>query len=252
MALGRVKMDVLTKNELERYSRQILIKDFGEEFQYKLKSSHVVIMGVGGLGCSSSNYLAAAGVGHITIVDKDTIKLSNLNRQILYSEDDIGEKKVDIAFKRLSRLNPYIEITPIFADITEYNVSTLIVDNTTVVIDGLDNMNTRFLVNHACVSKKIPFIYAGVSRFRGMITTIIPGKTPCLACIYPKGMGGSGVFGAAPGIIANFQVLEAVRLITGQLPILGGKLLLFRGDDMDIRTYDIVKNVSCSVCSSIM
>jgi adenylyltransferase/sulfurtransferase len=112
-------------------------------------------------------------------------------------------------------------------------------------------MNTRLLVNSACINQRIPFIYAGVSMFRGMLTTIIPGKTPCLACVSPEGVSGRGVFGAVPGIIANLQVLEAVKLITGQAPIMAGRLLVFHGDNMDIKTYQINKNPSCPVCSSI-
>jgi molybdopterin/thiamine biosynthesis adenylyltransferase len=243
-------MEILDENERTRYSRQISIAEFGEEGQRKLKNAHVVIAGVGGLGCASANYLVAAGVGHVTLIDSDTVKLSNLNRQVLYSHKDIHKRKVEIAADRLSLLNPYVEINPVFAEITEDNVSKLI-RGAGVIIDGLDNLKTRLIVNRACIDKNIPYIYGGVSGFRGMITTIIPGKTPCLACFDPGDVKGKGVFGALPGIIANFQVLEAVKLITGHPPLLAGKLLRFRGDDMSIRTYDINRNPSCPVCSSI-
>jgi molybdopterin/thiamine biosynthesis adenylyltransferase len=245
-----VRMEILDESERTRYSRQISIKEFGEDGQRKLKNSHVVIAGVGGLGCASASYLVAAGVGHVTLIDNDNVKLSNLNRQVLYRHEDIDNRKVNVAAARLSLLNPYIKISPVFTAIEEDNVNELI-RGAGVVVDGLDNLKTRLLINRACIEQNIPYIYGGVSGFRGMITTIIPGKTPCLACFSPGEIKGKGVFGALPGIIANFQVLETVKLITGHPPRLAGKLMLFRGEDMSIRTYDIDKNPSCPVCSNV-
>ncbi len=184
----------LEPSELIRYNRQLIIPDFGEEGQQKLKDAQIVIIGTGGLGCFSSTSLTAAGVGHITIVDFDTIELSDLNRQILYCEEDIGKKKVFVAQKKLSKLNPSIRITPVFAKITEEN-AIKVINGAQVVIDGTDNSTTRFIINTACVKLGIPFIFGGVSRLRGMITTIIAGQTPCLACFNPEGVGGLGVLG---------------------------------------------------------
>jgi len=239
---------MLDQSELIRYSRQLIIPDFGEEGQGKLKDSHAVIVGVGGLGCVSATYLAAAGVGHITIVDFDTVELTDLNRQILYWEEDIGKKKVEVAQRKLSRLNPLIQITPVFAKITEKNAPSLI-SGAQVVVDGLDNSASRLVVNSACVEHKIPYIYGGVSRLRGMITTIIPGQTPCLACLSPEGAGGLGVLGVTPAVIANLQALEAIKILTGRSPSLAGRLLLFNGDDMKFRVREIARNESCPVCS---
>ena len=239
---------MLDQSELIRYNRQLIIPDFGEEGQSKLKGSHAVIMGIGGLGCASATYLTAAGVGHITLVDFDIVELSDLNRQILYWEEDIGEKKVAIAQKKLSQLNPLIQITPVFSKITEENVLSII-DGAQVVVDGLDNVATRLAVNAACVKNKIPYIYGGVSRLRGMVTTIIPGETPCLACFSPQGVGGLGVLGVTPAIIANLQALEAIKLLIGHSPSLAGKLLSFNGDDMKFQVYEIRRNESCPVCS---
>jgi molybdopterin/thiamine biosynthesis adenylyltransferase len=239
---------MLEPSELIRYNRQLIIPDFGEEGQGKLKDSHAVIAGVGGLGCVSASYLAAAGVGHITIVDADIVELPDLNRQILYSEEDIGKKKVTAAKRRLSRLNSRVEITPVFARITEENVLSLIA-GAGVVVDGLDNSAARLVVNAACVKQKIAYIYGGVSRLRGMVTTIIPGQTPCLACLRPEGVGGLGVLGVTPAIIASLQALEAIKLLIGQSPALAGKLLLFRGDDMKFQLLEIRRNESCPVCS---
>jgi molybdopterin/thiamine biosynthesis adenylyltransferase len=239
---------MLDQSELSRYKRQLIIPDFGEEGQGKLKDSRAVIVGVGGLGCVSATYLAAAGVGHITIVDFDIVELSDLNRQILYGEEDTGKKKVTVAQRRLSRLNSKVEITPVFAKITEENVLSLI-EGAQVVVDGLDNSATRLLVNAACVKQKTAYIYGGVSRLRGMVTTIIPGQTPCLACLRPEGVGGLGVLGVTPAIIASLQALEAIKLLIGQRPALAGKLLLFNGDNMKFQLLEIRRNESCPVCS---
>jgi len=242
---------MLDQNELIRYNRQLIIPDFGEEGQRKLKDSHVVIVGIGGLGCASATYLTAAGVGHITIVDFDTVELSDLNRQILYWEDEIGERKVVVAQRKLSKLNPSVEITPIFAKITNENVLSII-DGAQVVVDGLDNSATRLVVNSACIKQKIPYVYGGVSRLRGMITTIIPGQTPCLACLLPEGVEGLGVLGVTPALIANLQALEVIKLLIGHSPSLAGKLLLFNGDDIKFRVHEIRRNKSCPVCSQVL
>ncbi|HME43282.1 MAG TPA: HesA/MoeB/ThiF family protein [Syntrophorhabdales bacterium] len=239
---------MLDRDELVRYDRQLRIPDFGEAAQKKLKISHVVIAGVGGLGCASATYLVAAGVGHITIVDFDVVELSNLNRQVLYWEEDIGAKKVTVAQKKLSRLNPTIEITPVWAEITEQNASSII-SGAQVVVDGLDKLDARLALNAACIRQKIPYVYGGVSRFRGMMTTIIPGETPCLACFNPEGPRGLGVIGMIPALIANLQALETIKLLMGQKPSLAGKLLRFNGNDFKFRIYDIEKNEACQVCS---
>jgi adenylyltransferase/sulfurtransferase len=210
-----------------------------------------MITGIGGLGCASAIYLTAAGVGRITIVDFDVVELSNLNRQVLYWEEDIGKKKVMIAQRKLSKLNLGTEIIPIFVKITGENVFS-IVDGAQVVVDGLDNFATRLLVNSACVKHGIPYIHGGVSRFRGLMTTIIPGETPCLACIYPEGSPGGeglGVLGIVPGLVANLQSLEAIKIMIGHGPSLAGKLLRFNGNDMKFRIDDIKRNENCKVCS---
>jgi adenylyltransferase/sulfurtransferase len=242
--------NVLNQNELVRYERQLLIPDFGKEGQEKLKSAHILIAGVGGLGCTSATLLTAAGAGHITLVDFDTIHLSNLNRQFLYWEEEIGQEKASVAHKKLSRLNPDIEIIPISQKISGDNVQALIKD-VQVVVDGLDNSATRLIVNEACVKQRIPYIYGGVSRLRGMATTIIPGKTPCLSCLNPEGVSGLGVLAPAPSLISNIQALEAIKLVTGHPPSLAGRLLMFNGDDIKFSFYDIERNKNCTVCSSI-
>ena len=244
---------VLDQNELIRYSRQLLIPGFGEESQNKLKNSRIVITGIGGLGCAAATYLTATGVGHITIVDFDTVELSDLNRQVLYWEEDIGEKKVTVAQRKLSKLNPAIEIQTISDRIIDENVSGIL-NGAQVVVDGLDNLATRLVVNSACVKLNIPYIYGGVSRLRGMITTVIPGKTPCLACSNPESTergGGHCVLGVIPALIANLQSLETIKLLIGRDPSLAGRLLLFHGEDTAFRVYDLERNASCPVCASL-
>jgi adenylyltransferase/sulfurtransferase len=180
----------------------------------------------------------------------DTIELPDLNRQILYWEEEIGEKKVVVARRKLSKLNPAVEITPVFARITEENAVSLI-DKAQVVVDGLDNFAARLVVNSACIKQGIPYIYGGVSRLRGMVTTIVPGKTPCLRCLAPEGIGGLGVMGVTPAIIASLQALEAIKILTGRSPSLAGKLLLFNGDEMKFQLLEVRRNESCPVCSSL-
>ena len=241
---------MLSQDEIVRYQRQLLIPDFGVEGQSKLKEAHALIVGVGGLGCSSSLFLTAAGVGHITIVDFDSVELSDLNRQILYSQDDIGERKVAVASRRLKKLNSSVEINPVFSEIKADNVLKII-SGAQVVLDGTDNLATRLVLNSACVKLKIPYIVGGVSRLRGVVTTIIPGTTPCMACFQAEGLSGLGVLGVIPAIIANIQALEALKLLEGHKPALAGRLLLFNGDDMKFRNYEIRRSETCPICSAI-
>ena len=241
---------MLTDNDLVRYGRQILYPSFGEEGQRKLKQSHVVVAGLGGLGTAASIYLACAGIGHITIVDCDFVELSNLNRQILHWEQDIGEKKPLSAAQKLTRLNPSIEITPLFERITEGNVRDIIRGAHTV-IDGMDNFETRFILNSACVGEGIPFIHAGINGLLGEITTIIPGKTPCFACIFPQSPGEGGtfpVFGVTPALVAILQVTETIKLLAGFGDLLAGKMLYFNGETMEFTIVDLIRRPDCSVC----
>ena len=243
---------MLTESDLVRYGRQILYPSFGEEGQRKLKESHVVVAGLGGLGTVASVYLACAGIGHITIVDCDFVELSNLNRQILHWEQDIGEKKPLAAARKLTRLNPSIKVTPLFERITEGNVGDIIKGAHTV-IDGTDNFETRFILNSACVGAGIPFIHAGIHGLLGEITTIIPGKTPCLACIFPQNPGESGsipVFGVTPALVAILQVMEAIKLLAGFGDLLAGKMLYFDGETMEFTFVDLIRRPNCSVCGS--
>jgi len=243
---------MLTKDDLARYERQILYADFGEEGQERLKQSHVVVAGLGGLGCSASVYLTCAGIGHVTLIDCDRVEFSNLNRQILHYEEDIGEGKPISAAQKLAKLNSSIEVTPVFKKITERNAREII-KGANLVIDGMDNFKTRFIVNKACVAEGIPFIHGGVYGLFGEVTTIIPGKTPCLACIFPEvpqRKVSFPVFGVTPALIAILQVTEAIKLLAGFGSLLTGKMLYFNGDTMDFTFRALVKNQNCKVCGT--
>ena len=243
---------VLSEDDLIRYSRQIVYPDLGKKGQEKLKASHVVIAGVGGLGCTAALNLACAGIGHIALVDDDVVELSNLNRQILHWEQDVGERKTISAMKKLNTINSALEIDAVCEKITEDNVHDII-KGANVVIDGLDNFETRFVVNSACVKRNVPFIHAGVSGLLGEMTTIIPGKTPCLSCIYPDIPPTDEVipvFGVTPAFMASLQVAEAIKLLAGFGETLGGRMLYFDGETMEMYYADLTKDPNCIVCGS--
>jgi len=174
---------MLTPGERERYDRQIIIKGFGEEGQEKLKRAKVLIAGGGGLGSSTAIYLAAAGVGMIRLVDHDKVEPSNLNRQVLLWDEDIGRKKVNSSIEKLKRLNPAVKLEAIPETITESNVSQLMA-GFDLIVDAMDNLPTRFLLNKAAIDNNIPFFHGAVYGFEGRAMTIIPGKTACLRCVY--------------------------------------------------------------------
>jgi molybdopterin/thiamine biosynthesis adenylyltransferase len=243
----------LSQSELERYSRQMLIQGWGTEGQKKLKNSAVAVAGVGGLGCVSSTYLAAAGVGKIILIDKDKSSLSDLNRQALYSKNDLGLFKAKTAKKRLRALNPEVEIATVLKEVTEDTISQ-IVGKVDAVVDGLDNWKTRFMVNDYCVRNRIPFVHAGVSQFYGQITTVVPGEGPCLRCIFPKEppeTRTNPIFGGTPSALASLQAMEVIKCLTGIGKLLVGRMLFLDGEEMSIETAEIKKNPNCPVCSTI-
>lgn len=241
---------MLTENEAIRYGRQILLPAFGEEGQKRLKDSHVVVAGLGGLGCAASLYLACAGVGRLTLVDCDSVELSNLNRQVLYCEEDIGQQKPSAAARKLARLNPSVELVPRYERTSRRNVQRII-RGANSVIDGMDTFEGRMALNHGCVSEGIPFVHGGVSGLNGEVTTIIPGETPCFACIFPKTpreRESIPVFGVTTAIIAALQAAEAIKLLSGLGELLAGRMLYVNGTTMRFRTSALSKNPGCTVC----
>jgi molybdopterin/thiamine biosynthesis adenylyltransferase len=242
----------LSPEELLRYNRQMIIPGIGEEGQQKLKNAKVFVAGIGGLGSISSYYLTAAGIGHLTIVDKDKVDYSNLNRQIIHWTDDIGEWKTASGIRKLQNLNPHCSIRAIQAEITEDNCLELIGD-CSVIVDAMDNMRTRRILNAASIKNGIPYIYGGVNQLDGLATVFMPGRTACLECVFPYNAAESdstppGILGPAPGLIACIQSIETVKLILGFKELLTGRLLCFCGFDMTFREFKINRNPECPVC----
>jgi molybdopterin/thiamine biosynthesis adenylyltransferase len=237
--------------EMERYDRQIRISELGIEGQIKLKSSRVLVVGVGGLGGVAATYLTSAGVGFIRIVDDGVLELNNLNRQIPYSEKDLGRLKVKAAAERLKSLNSDIIIEPIPEKITSENVDELL-RNIDLVIDGLDNFETRLMVNDKCIEFRIPFIHGAVYSFEGRLMTIIPGRGPCLRCLIPFAppeYDTIPVVGPIPGVIGCLEALEAVKIITGVGKPFTDRILIFDGLNLEFTSIPIARSPRCPACS---
>jgi len=243
-------MTGLTANDLQRYDRQIMIEEIGEKGQEKLKNSRIFIAGAGGLGAPISLYLAAAGVGTIRIVDKDKIDISNLNRQVLYGDKDIGRKKVDACMEKLTGLNQTIHIETISETITDKNTSQL-VRNFDLIVDALDNFPARYLLNKAAIEASLPFFHGAVNGFEGRVTTIIPGQSACLKCMYrgPIPKEKFPVIGVTPAVIGAIQATEVIKYITGTGELLINRLLVYNGLNMSFTEFEIKKNPNCDHCS---
>jgi molybdopterin-synthase adenylyltransferase len=244
-----MRMKTLTDYDLKRYDRQMMLKGFGEEGQRKIKNARVFVAGCGGLGSPVATYLAVAGFGHIAIADMDVVDASNLNRQILHWDKNVGQLKVESGLEKLSQLNPSIEVEALNVKIDDNNVNSL-TKGYDVIIDAMDNFPTRYLLNRAALKNKIPFVHGSVWGLEGRITTIIPGKTPCLECVFPKAPPKEKfpVLGATPGVIGTLQVTEAVKLVTGIGKPLAGRLLAYDGEYMQFDEIAIKKNPACKAC----
>jgi len=238
---------MLTEDEIRRYDRQIRI--FGEEGQNRLKRAKVFIGGVGGLGSPLSIYLAVAGIGKLRIIDKDVVALENLNRQILHWDNDIGLKKIESAEAKLNRINPNVEVEPISETITEDNAAWL-VDDFDVIVDAVDNFATRYILNKIALTKRIPFFHGAVHGFYGQATTIIPGKTACLRCIFPEAPPPmtTPIIGVAPGLISCVQATEVIKYILGMGGLLENRLLVWDGRNSEMSEVPVEKNRRCKDC----
>lgn len=245
---------MLTKEQKDRFSRQLLIPEFGETGQKALLETSVLIAGLGGLGSVSAYYLVAAGIGHLKIIDRDYVAIENLNRQILHNTNDLGRPKIESARDKLRSLNPDCIIEPIHTDIRGKGLLDL-VEGCRLIIDATDNLDARLALNRASVEKRIPFIYGGIDGLSGMTTTFIPGKTACLACIFPsQGRNRKdviiGALGPVVGTIASIQCTEAVMILSGKSPKLAGRMLRFNGMEIDFKETKITRNPRCHVCGS--
>lgn len=242
---------MLTRRERDRYSRQIMLDGCGERGQEKLKGAKVFIAGVGGLGSCISIYLATAGVGTMRIVDKDVVQLSNLNRQIVHWEKDISRRKVESGGEKLQQINSDIKIEIIAEMISNDNVRTLVGDSQ-LIVDATDNFPTRYILNRAALSKNIPFSFGGVHGFDGMVSTIIPGETACLRCMFPESLstGDFPVLGVTPGIVGCIQALEVLKCILGAGELLKNRILVWDGLNTKLREVGVRRDPLCQDCSS--
>jgi adenylyltransferase/sulfurtransferase len=239
----------MEKYTTEKYIRQIML--FGEEGQEKLKRAKVLVVGAGGLGSPISTYLAVAGIGKIILADFDSVEPGNLNRQFLHHEKDIGKEKIKSAEEKLLSLNPEVKVETIREKITDENASS-IVPPCDLIIDALDNFDTRHVLNRLAVERNIPLIHGAVSGYRGQVTTIIPGKTPCLCCIFPTTFKKEvfPVLGTTPGVIGTIQANEAIKYLTGQGKLLENRLLLWDGLSCSFSELKVNKTGNCPVCGA--
>lgn len=245
----------LREDQIERYSRQIILPNVGGKGQEKLLNAKVLIIGAGGLGSPCALYLASAGIGKIDIVDSDKVELNNLQRQILHSTKDVGRAKVESAKDRLNEINQDVEVIPYNIRLSSKNILD-IVKEYDIVVDGSDNFPTRYLVNDACVLSGKPLSHGGIFRFDGQVITILPGKSACYRCLFseppPPGVVPScqeaGILGAVAGIIGTIQANEVIKYVLGIGNLLVDKLLVFNALDSSFRQVKVPKDLQCQVC----
>ncbi len=244
---------MLNTEELEKYSRQIALKEIGEEGQLKLKNSKVAIVGAGGLGSPCALYLSVSGIGEITLIDKDVVELSNLNRQVLHWHRDIGKPKVISFEEKLKELNPYLKVIPKNQKLDLDNVKSLLAGHD-FVVDALDNFGDRLILNKACIELGIPYVHGAVYGFEGEVMTIIPGKSPCIGCRGIRAKDDQTFFpviGVVPGVIGTIQASEVIKGILGIGELLTDKLLRYNSLTQEFVSFKINKNPKCEYCSSI-
>ncbi|HEX8834860.1 MAG TPA: molybdopterin-synthase adenylyltransferase MoeB [Abditibacteriaceae bacterium] len=247
---------MMTNEQVMRYGRHLIMPEVGVTGQEKINAAKVLLIGAGGLGSPSALYLAASGVGEMTIIDPDVVDLSNLQRQIIHDTHSVGVPKAESAKKRIADINPNVKVNAIVDRISNDNVREL-VRNHDIVVDGTDNFQTRYMVNDACVFEKKLNVYGSIFRFDGQSTVFCDPEGPCYRCLYPEapppGMVPScaegGVLGILPGIIGVMQATEAIKLIIGKGRPLVGRLLLYDALEMKFRELKIRKDPSCPVCS---
>ena len=249
------KEPTLSNEEILRYSRHLIMPEVGMTGQLKLKKAKVLLIGTGGLGAPLGLYLAAAGVGHLGLVDFDVVDFTNLQRQVTFGSDDVGKPKTEAARARLSNLNPDIKIESFETKLTSENALELFKDFD-IIVDGTDNFPTRYLVNDACVLLGKPNVYGSIFRFEGQATVFGMPQGPCYRCLYPEppppglvpSCAEGGVLGVLPGIVGSIQAMETIKLILGAGDSLVGRLLLFDALAMKFRELKLRKNHSCPLC----
>ena len=245
----------LSPSEIARYSRHLTLPEVGVEGQLRLRDASVLLVGAGGLGSPLAIYLAAAGVGRIGLVDFDVVELSNIHRQVLYSTEDVGRRKLDLARERLEAINPHVRTDRHDVRLSADNALDIVSDYD-VIVDGTDNFPTRYLVNDACVLLGKPNVYGSIFRFEGQLSVFWAARGPCYRCLYPEppppgsvpNCAEGGVLGVLPGIIGTLQATEAIKLILGSGDPLLGRLLLFDALEMRFRDLRLRKDPDCPIC----
>lgn len=246
----------LTAAQHDRYSRHLLLPEVGEKGQEKLLKSRVLLLGAGGLGSPAALYLAAAGVGTLGIIDNDLVDGSNLQRQVLHGSDRVGSPKVESAKKTLTNLNPDVQVLTFQERLTSDNADRVFDQDWDVIVDGLDNFPTRYLVNDASVWKHIPVVHGSIFRFDGQVTTFWPYKGPCYRCLYPEppppelapSCQEAGVLGVLPGVVGVIQATEAIKILLGVGEPLVGRLLTYDSLRMKFGSLKLRRNPECPVC----
>ncbi|MEM2935729.1 MAG: HesA/MoeB/ThiF family protein [Candidatus Bathyarchaeia archaeon] len=253
---NKSRTEVLSEEELEYYSRQIVLKEMGYKGQLKLKGAKACIVGLGGLGCSIATQLTAMGVGHLRLVDRDIVELSNLQRQHLYTMNALGYPKVEVAARRLRDLNPNVELEPLPFSMNA-ETAEKIIRGIDVVIDGLDRMEPRYAVNRACVKLGVPYVFGAAIMTYGNVSTIIPGETPCLECFYgnlkDEALPTCAVVGVHPSVInlvASIEVAEAIRILLGERPNLASRLLYCDLEALSMDEVSLSRLEDCPVCGA--
>jgi adenylyltransferase/sulfurtransferase len=255
--LNEVELPKLSKEEISRYSRHLILREVGMEGQQKLKAAKVLCVGTGGLGAPLALYLAAAGVGTLGLIDFDVVDASNLQRQIIHSTDTVGMLKVDSAEKMLNGLNPFMKVVKHNAMLTSANALEIFKDYD-IIADGTDNFQTRYLVNDACVLTGKPNAYGSIFRFEGQASVFAAENGPCYRCLYPEppppglvpSCAEGGVLGILPGLVGIIQATEVIKLILGIGDPLVGRLLLVDALGMNFRTLKLRKNPNCPMCGT--
>jgi molybdopterin/thiamine biosynthesis adenylyltransferase len=251
-----VNPDSLTPTELDRYARHIVLREIGGPGQKKLRKAKVLVIGAGGLGAPVLQYLAAAGVGTIGVIDDDTVSLSNLQRQVLFDEDLLGKPKVFAAQQRLKLLNPFVTVLPYNRRLTPEIAEDLFAEYD-LVLDGTDTFASRHIVNEACVATKTRLGWGAISQWEGQVTVFDPASgAPCFQCVFPKPpaegqaptCAEAGVMGALPGVVGSMMATEAIKLITGAGTVLKGELLIFDALEGQTRKIRIQRDAGCAVC----
>jgi molybdopterin-synthase adenylyltransferase len=247
----------LSDEQLDRYARHIVLKEIGGAGQIKLLGSHIFLIGAGGIGCPAIQYLAAAGVGRITIIDDDEVSLSNLQRQVLYTTSDIGRPKVAVAAEIVARINPDVTVTTLQRRLTADDVAGLF-DGVDVILDGSDNFMTRLIVNDLAVAAQIPLVSAAIGQFHGQIGTFSGWQAdkPCYRCFVGDAFDPDdcdscsdvGVLGAMVGLMGSFAAMEAIRVITGFGDAQAGKLHIIDGLSPSMRSIRLPKDPGCTTC----